>query len=54
MQLPLLVDGEWPFIDREFIVVLADHSATIGRPNKEVVVEDRGTIGGEFQMEIAS
>ena len=52
MQLPLLVDGERPFIDGESIAVLEDHGIIVRQQNNEAVAEDRGATRGKCQMKI--
>ena len=45
MQLPYMLDGEWPFIEGEFVAVQEDDGIIIGQPNKEAVDEDCGETG---------
>ena len=51
MQLPLTVEGEWPFIDGDCRAVQEDHSVIIGQPSIEGVAENFGVKEGRCQIE---
>ena len=46
-----MVNGEWPFIDREFRTVQEDHGIIIRLPSMEGVSENFGVKGEECHME---
>ena len=50
--LPFIENGKWPFIAGDFTDVWDSCGIIIEPPNKEVVAEDRGVVGGECQVEI--